>query len=80
MGNAFHIGTFYGIPVRVHWTFGVLLFVGYRNRSLRVENKLIEDKKVLSDRLNEQLIKSNSELKQEINELSIAIDKVKVNP
>lgn len=30
MGNAFHIGTFYGIPVRIHWTFGVLfLFILY---------------------------------------------------
>jgi Zn-dependent protease/predicted transcriptional regulator len=25
IGNALHIGTYYGIPVRVHWTFGVLL-------------------------------------------------------
>lgn len=25
IGNSLHIGTFYGIPVRVHWTFGILL-------------------------------------------------------
>ncbi len=25
IGNALHVGTFYGIPVRVHWTFGLLL-------------------------------------------------------
>ncbi len=30
MGMALHLGTFAGIPVRIHWTFGLLLlFVGF---------------------------------------------------
>lgn len=30
MGNSWYIGTYWGIPVKIHWTFGLLLFyVGY---------------------------------------------------
>jgi Zn-dependent protease/predicted transcriptional regulator len=30
MGNAWHIGTFFGIPVKIHWSFGLLLlFITY---------------------------------------------------
>jgi Zn-dependent protease len=30
LGNSLHIGTFFGIPVKIHWTFGLLLlFIAY---------------------------------------------------
>lgn len=35
LGRSWHIGTFWGIPVKIHWTFGLLLlfviYTGYEN-------------------------------------------------
>ena len=41
MGRAFHLGTYAGIPVKVHWTFGLMLmiifYIGVQNHLNAVE-------------------------------------------